>query len=76
MRTLLIAIALAAAPLTLSAQEGGQQGRVPERAVRAAAEIQARQPDKSAQPAMRAARDGAIPNGLRKPAKARPAPTS
>jgi hypothetical protein len=75
MRTLIIALALAGAPLTLSAQEGGQQGRVPERAARQAAEIQSRQPAKGANPAVRATREGGALSGVRKPPKARPART-
>jgi hypothetical protein len=71
MRTLLIALALACAPVTLSAQQG--QSRVPERAAREAAEIQARQPAKSTQPAIRAGGNAPALNGVRKPQKTRPA---
>ncbi|HEX8212205.1 MAG TPA: hypothetical protein VF584_18655 [Longimicrobium sp.] len=74
MRTLLIALALACAPLSLSAQQG--QSRVPERAAREAAEIQARLPAKGTQPAMRAGRDAPILDVARKPQKARPAPAN
>lgn len=74
MRTLLIALALACAPLTVYAQQG--QSRVPERAAREAAEIQARHPAKSTQPAMRAARGAPTLNGVRTQQKARPAPAS
>lgn len=71
MRTLMIALALACAPAALSAQQGGQQTRVPAGAAREVAELKARQPAKSPQPALRAGRDAVIVAEVRKQ-KARP----